>query len=181
MASLLLTTCVLVVPAMAQQQHPDDHKGLHHWEIPSKDPDRVILTFHGDPATSRAVTWRTDKSITEAVAQIAEATVNSGFVDSANSVNAVTESFDLGQYKGNSSLVVNYHSAIFEGLKPNTLYVYRVGDGDSYWSEWIQFRTAKPDYAPTQFVYFGDAQNDVLEHWSRVIRMAYQTAPIPIL
>ena len=51
----------------------EDHDGLRHWEIPSKDPDRIILTFHGDPSTSRAVTWRTDKTITKAVAQIAEA------------------------------------------------------------------------------------------------------------
>jgi 3',5'-cyclic AMP phosphodiesterase CpdA len=55
--------------------------------------------------------------------------------------------------------------------------VYRVGDGSKHWSEWIQFRTAKSTYAPIQFVYFGDAQNDILDHWSRVIRMAYQTAP----
>ena len=161
------------VPMIAQ----DHHHGLHHWETPSKDPDRVILTFHGDPATKRAVTWRTDKSISNAVAQIAEATVNSKFTEKAKTLNAVTEPFDLGQYKGNTSLLVHYHSVIFEGLKPNTLYAYRVGDGDKYWSEWIQFRTAKTEYSPTQFVYFGDAQNDVLAHWSRVIRMAYQTAP----
>ena len=49
----------------------DEHDGLRHWEIPSKDPDRIILTFHGDPSTSRAVTWRTDKTVTKAVAQIA--------------------------------------------------------------------------------------------------------------
>ena len=155
----------------------DSHKGLHHWEIPSMDPDRIILTFHGDPSTSRAVTWRTDKSITKAVAQIAEAKVNSKFTDDAVSVAAATEAFDLGQYKGNSALVVHYHGAKFKNLKPNTQYVYRVGDGSKHWSEWIQFRTAKSSYAPTQFVYFGDAQNDVLDHWSRVIRMAYQTAP----
>jgi 3',5'-cyclic AMP phosphodiesterase CpdA len=155
----------------------DSQKGLHHWEIPSMDPDRIILTFHGDPSTSRAVTWRTDKSIKNAFAQIAEAKVNSKFTDDVDSVDAVTEAFDLGQYKGNSALVVHYHGAKFKNLKPNTQYVYRVGDGSKYWSEWIQFRTAKSSYAPTQFVYFGDAQNDVLDHWSRVIRMAYQTAP----
>ncbi|MEM8927789.1 MAG: FN3 domain-containing metallophosphoesterase family protein [Bacteroidota bacterium] len=175
--SLLLMACLVAKPMMAQHSHQNDHEGLHHWEIPSKDPDRVLLTFHGDPATKRAVTWRTDKSITSAVAQIAKATVNSGFADNAVTVNAITEPFDLGQYKSNSSLMVNYHSVLFEGLKPNTLYAYRVGDGDAHWSEWIQFQTAKTDYAPTQFVYFGDAQNDVLAHWSRVIRMAYQTAP----
>ncbi|MEC7799845.1 MAG: fibronectin type III domain-containing protein [Verrucomicrobiota bacterium] len=155
----------------------EGHDGLRHWEIPSKDPDRIILTFHGDPSTSRAVTWRTDKTIIKSVAQIVEATVNSKFTSDAVKVVAVTEPFDLGQYKGNSSLLVHYHSVQFQDLKPDTLYVYRVGDGSKNWSEWIQFRTAKSTYAPIQFVYFGDAQNDILDHWSRVIRMAYQTAP----
>ena len=57
-----------------------DHEGLHHWEVPSKNPDRIILTFFGNPATSRAVTWRTDSSIKNGVAQIAEATENSNFI-----------------------------------------------------------------------------------------------------
>ena len=172
---IVIFTGLITVPISAQHQH--DSNGLHHWEIPSKDPDRIILTFHGDPATSRAATWRTDTTITKAVAQIAEATVNSNFTLNALTKNAETEQFDLGLYKGNTSLVVHYHSIVFDGLKPDKLYAYRVGDGDEYWSEWIQFRTAKLDYSPTQFVYFGDAQNDVLAHWSRVIRMAYETAP----
>lgn len=155
----------------------DDSAALRNWEIPGKHPDRIILTFHGDPATSRAVTWRTDASIIQAVAQIAEATVNSRFTDSAVSKDAVTELLDLGQHKKNPSLTVHYHSAIFEGLKPDTLYAYRVGDGDTHWSEWLQFRTAKNGYAPTRFVYFGDVQTQILAHGSRMVRMAYQTAP----
>lgn len=157
--------------------HSHAHEGLRHWEIPSQDPDRIILTFNGDPATSRAVTWRTDTTVTKAVAQIAIATENSGFEDEAKTLQAKTEEFDLGRYKSNASLNVHYHSVNFEGLEADKLYAYRVGDGDEYWSEWIQFKTAKEAYAPTTFVYFGDAQNDVLSHWSRVIRMAYQTAP----
>ena len=102
---------------------------LHHWEIPSKDPDRIILTFHGDPATSRAVTWRTDNTIQNAVAEIAEAQANSKFEAEAIRFNAKTESFDLGAYKNNASLTVHYHSVTFKGLKPDKLYVYRVGDG----------------------------------------------------
>ena len=154
-----------------------DHSGLHHWEIPSKNPDRIILTFHEDPSESRAVTWRTDTTIKNAYAEIAEATVNSNFVTNSKKYMAKTETFDLGLYKGNKSLKVHYHSVAFNHLKPNKIYVYRVGDGKSHWSEWIQFKTAKNEYAPTKFVYFGDAQNDVLSHWSRVIRMAYQNAP----
>ena len=155
----------------------DSHDGLRHWEIPSKDPDRIILTFHGDPSTSRAVTWRTDNSITKAKAEIAEIQDNSKFQESAVSFDAVTEPFDLGEHKSNKSLTVHNHSVVFKELKPDTNYLYRVGDGQKYWSEWIQFKTAKPGYGKSQFVYFGDAQNDVLNHWSRVIRMAYKTAP----
>ena len=73
----------------------EDHDGLRHWEIPSKDPDRIILTFHGDPSTSRAVTWRTDKTITKAVAQIAEAKVNSKFAGDSKTVDADTEIYKL--------------------------------------------------------------------------------------
>ena len=170
---LSFISCLLFFSVVAQHHHHN----LHHWEIPSQDPDRLMLTFHGNPATSRAITWRTDTTITKAVAQIAKATVNSKFTDSATTIDAKTEQFDLGLYKSNASTMVHYHSAIFEGLLPDTQYVYRVGNGKDHWSEWIQFRTAKTGYAPTQFVYFGDAQNDVLAHWSRVIRMAYQTAP----
>ncbi|MDG1398188.1 MAG: metallophosphoesterase family protein [Polaribacter sp.] len=173
----LVCIACLISNAIIAQHHSHTLEGLHHWEIPSKDPDRLMLTFHGNPATNRAITWRTDTTVVKAVAQIAEATVNSKFENSAITFNAITEEFNLGLYKGNAPLQVHYHSVIFNNLKPHTLYVYRVGDGKEHWSEWIQFRTAKTDYAPTEFVYFGDAQNDVLSHWSRVIRMAYQTAP----
>ena len=156
--------------------HQDHYVGLHHWEIPSKDPDRIILTFNGDPSSSRAVTWRTDSSVNKSVAQIAISGVNSSFSKNAKTYNASTEKFDVGLYKSNNSYVVHYHSVVFEKLEPNSLYAYRVGDGTN-WSEWIQFSTANANYSPTQFVYFGDAQNDVLSHWSRVIRKAYQTAP----
>ena len=156
--------------------HSHQKDGLHHWEIPSKDPDRIILTFNGNPSTKRAVTWRTDSSVKKAEAQIAVAGINSDFVKEASTYTANTEEFDLGLYKSNKSLIENYHSVVFENLKPNTLYAYRVGFAEN-WSEWIQFKTANDTYSPTQFVYFGDAQNDILNHWSRVIRMAYKTAP----
>ena len=132
--------------------HHHKHDGLHHWEIPSKDPDRIILTFNGDPSTKRAVTWRTDSSVKQAQAQISIAGTNSKFVSQSTTYNALTEEFDLGLYKSNNSLVVNYHSVVFENLNPNTLYAYRVGQGDN-WSEWIQFKTANNIYSPTQFVY----------------------------
>ena len=104
--------CTITVSAVAH----DSHDGLRHWEIPSKDPDRIILTFYGDPSTSRAVTWRTDNSITKAKAEIAEIQDNSKFQESAVSFDAVTEPFDLGEHKGNKSLTVHNHSVVFLSL-----------------------------------------------------------------
>ena len=154
-----------------------DFAGLKHWEIPSKNPDRIILTFYGDPTSSRAVTWRTNTEIENGVAQISEATVNANMEYKPKTYKASVEKLKLGQYMMNNSFSVNYHSVIFKELKQNTLYAYRVGDGDKYWSEWIHFKTAKKEYSKTEFVFFGDSQNRLLSHWSRVIRMAYQTAP----
>lgn len=132
-------------------------------------PDRIVLTWRGDPATSQAVTWRTDPSIRRGVAELALAKDN-GRALQATAVNATTTAFtsDLGE--------AHYHSAEFTGLQPDTLYAYRVGDGAN-WSEWFHFRTASRDAKQFSFVYFGDAQNDLKTHWSRVFREAFREAP----
>ena len=149
---------------------------LHHWEIASPDPDRIFLSFCGDPATSRAVTWRTDPGVETATAQIAPATADPKFSDAAITLKANTEKVELNLHPGNAQGTVHYHSVVFNDLQPDTLYAYRVGSEEN-WSEWIQFRTANKAPEPFSFVYFGDAQNDNLSKWSRVIRMSYQIAP----
>ena len=165
---LLLILVSLSAPLVAHPNH-----NLRHWEQASPDPDRIILTWTGDPSTSQAVTWRTDESVVEAFAEIAPALPIARFDQGARQLPARTEKLTLPD-GGKSS--VHYHSAEFTNLKPGTLYAYRVGSGDR-WSEWIQFRTATPKPAKFSFLYFGDSQNSVLSHWSRVIRAAYRKAP----
>lgn len=153
-----------------------DTSGARHWEIASPDPDRIFLTFHGDPATSRAVTWRTDESVKQAYAEIAPATPGPGFQNAAKRYDATTEPLTMEKNSKAADSVTHYHSVVFEELEPDTLYAYRVGNGER-WSAWIQFRTASDKAEPFRFLYFGDAQNDVHSRWSRVIRMAHRTAP----
>lgn len=159
-----------------KHSHSNHHHYGNHWEIPSQNPDRIILTFYGNPSSQRAVTWRTDSTIEYAVAQISIAGKNSKFEINAKTYRAKTEELKIGDYHKNKDVIVHYHSVIFENLIPETLYAYRVGNG-KIWSEWIHFKTSSNDFKPTEFVYFGDAQNNILSHWSRVIRMAYQKAP----
>ncbi|MCC6539022.1 MAG: metallophosphoesterase family protein, partial [Bryobacterales bacterium] len=128
-------------------------------------PDRIILNWAGDPATTAAVTWRTDATVDKAVAQIAVAEDGPGFVKKAKTISATTETG-----------AENYHSLQFTALQPDTQYVYRVGDGAN-WSDWNQFRTAAAGPAPLEFIYVGDAQNDIYSLWSRLIRNGYSEAP----
>ena len=131
-------------------------------------PDRIVLTWAGDPATSQAVTWRTDTSVQIGLAQLALAGDNSAL--KGTNFLGRTELFT------NDLTEARCHSVQFTNLTPDTLYAYRVGDGLN-WSEWFQFRTAKVRPAPFTFVYFGDAQNDIRTHWSRVFREAFRDAP----
>ena len=44
--------------------------------LPSPIPDRVVLTWNDDPATTQSVNWRTDISVKKGFAQIAIANAN---------------------------------------------------------------------------------------------------------
>ena len=133
-------------------------------------PDRIILTWSGDPATTAAVTWRTDTTVASGVAQIAAAEDGPKFVPKAVKVGAETERLDA------ATGAAHVHAVKFTGLQPDSQYVYRVGDGAN-WSDWNQFRTAKAGPAPVEFIYVGDAQNDIYSLWSRLIRNGYSEAP----
>jgi phosphodiesterase/alkaline phosphatase D-like protein len=134
-----------------------------------------VLSHAADPSSSLSVTWRTDSTVTGAKAQVALATGGPSFYTQARTVEAETQ--DLHAHKVTGEHVsANYHSVTFEGLMADTLYAYRVGDGER-WSEWFHARTASAEPEPFSFVYVGDAQNNVRSHWSRLIRQAYTDAP----
>ncbi len=137
---------------------------------PKKIPDRIVLTWSGDPTTTASITWRTDTSITQAEGQIAEANASANFTTWARSETARIE-----KWKRNR-LVAHFHSVTFQNLKPNTLYAYRVGS-DKIWSSWYQFRTASAEPDKFTFIYLGDAQNNLLSLWARTIRTAVLDAP----
>lgn len=137
---------------------------------PSPVPDRIVLSWSKDPATSQSVTWRTDTTIIEAWAEIALADASPDFVQDTKDKKAKTE---LLVTKDNKA---HYHSVTFGHLIPDKLYAYRVGSEDG-WSEWFHFKTAKQVEAPFSFAYFGDAQNLLKSFWSRCVRQAYSTMP----
>jgi hypothetical protein len=133
-------------------------------------PDRIILTWTGDPAHSQAVTWRTAPNTYKAQAQYVKAANGNLGSKNVQQVAGKTTPFesDLG--------LAHYHTARFENLLPDTKYMYRVGDGTN-WSEWFQFQTASTRQDPFSFLYVGDAQVFIKEHWSRLVRQGFMAAP----
>lgn len=129
-------------------------------------PDRIMLTMPGNPGNERAVTWRTSTNVKHSIGQITEASVSPFFEEKIRTIEGTSTYW----MEGDSTALG--HQVIFSELKPETIYTYRVGDGEN-WSEWFQFTTSSNEVKPFNFIYLGDFQNDIKEHCSRVIRKAY--------
>ena len=169
MPACLLAAALVAMPTLAQERDRPAPTAPETYR-PTVFPDRIILTFAGDPAHSQAVTWRTDASVTKAQAQIALADHGPQFEPQAKSVPAETTTLVT------EAGTAQNHTVVFVGLTPQTKYLYRVGDG-THWSEWIAFQTASAEAAPFKFLYVGDAQNSIKSHWSHVIRAAFANTP----
>jgi 3',5'-cyclic AMP phosphodiesterase CpdA len=137
---------------------------------PTVYPDRIMLTIPGDPATSRAVSWRTVYEDTVSIGEIA-------LMDAAPTLeeNKVTVTGTFSPWEKGSQAAMG-HKVIFENLKPDTKYAYRVGDYEN-WSEWFQFKTSSDKAEPFSFLYLGDVQNDIKSYGSRILRQSYTHFP----
>lgn len=163
----------LIAQEQVHHYHPPAYTS--EWSAPTVHPDRIVLNLTEDPSNSMNVAWRTSTDTSTAYAEIAIATAAPKFWRNAVRYKANTETVDFSNIPG-AEVISNYHSVNFLNLEANTTYGYRVGDGD-HWSEWIHFKTATKNEAPFSFLYVGDAQNYVLELWSRLIRQGYKSNP----
>lgn len=137
--------------------------------IPSSRPERIILNISEDPATSVALTWRTDTTVSETIARISPNLPSIFLADSAITVKGTWQDISA------DGVTARFHSVIFSGLTPGTTYAYNVGSGANA-SEWFTFKTAKAEAAPFTFLWLGDSQGPI-SLYARVIRQAYRTTP----
>jgi hypothetical protein len=133
-------------------------------------PERIILNLTADPQHEMAITWRQAANSPTGRVQYAVSEAGPDFQTRTTEVAAKSETLTL-DVQEQAGFQATYNSVVLKGLKPSTRYVYRVGDG-THWSEWFQFSTAGKPGEKFSFIYLGDAQNNVLEHWSRVLREA---------
>jgi 3',5'-cyclic AMP phosphodiesterase CpdA len=145
--------------------------GLAQQDPQLRDPERIFLNLTDRPSTSIAITWRTAAPSANPCVEYAEATDGIQFLKLTRKHPSKREEFETDKKKR-----VFQYSAVVDGLKQSTTYVYRVG-ADSVWSEWNQFSTGADNAVPFSFVWMGDPQDDIKEHVSRSFRQAYKIAP----
>lgn len=132
-------------------------------------PDRILLSWVADPATSVAVTWRCRVGAGQGKVQVAKSTKGPDLERHIREVIAIKEKSTIADWPA------NYYSVNINGLEPETTYAYRVGN-DRQWSEWNYLTTASQASKPFCFIFMGDIQDDIRNMWSRVIRKAYSDA-----
>lgn len=124
-----------------------------------------------DPSSIQRVVWRTSVDWPVAVAQIAPQTGSPDLVSRARCGTVLSREYD------DYGIRKIYHEATFDGLKPATEYLYRIGDGGKCWSEWFRFRTAEAGEARFSMIYMADVQEGTLDQYPRVVERASAICP----
>src|SRR5690606_5682770 len=113
--AVLLVGILFGVPVHAQTG-PTPEAVLDNHFSPTPVPDRIALTLNGDPATSVAVSWRTDPSVTSPIVQVAVATPAPELEDLARTIPATTQVLET------ENGIAHHHTATLTDLQPETLY-----------------------------------------------------------
>lgn len=166
--STLLLGALLLAAPIAAQDAPEPPL-----TPPTVTPERIVLNLAADPAHAMAVTWRSAPGL-QGFVELAEAGDGPDFVKSATRLPAQDDDATIA-VRETPTLHAAYHSLTMTGLKPDTVYAYRVGNG-THWSEWLQFRTAAVTPRPFRFLFLGDMQNQILSEASRTLRMGLRMA-----
>lgn len=129
-------------------------------------PERVVLTPAQDPSTSQAFTWRTGGDVAGGAIHIRAVGATEWRVEDARA-NEVLSS---------SGMATRTHSVTVDGLTAATEYEYYVGT-EGFASETYRFTTAGAPGDDFTFIYFGDAQNELTDKWTPVVKAAYDRYP----
>ncbi|MDZ7797920.1 MAG: metallophosphoesterase family protein [Candidatus Marinimicrobia bacterium] len=137
------------------------------------EPKRIILNPGEESETAMAVTFRFYEQVPTGKIQYLPNAPDVKLQDRAKTLNVLPDIVYTDMTKTEKHFVC---SALLEGLKEDTEYAYRVGDGKD-WSPWYTFRTAKKGFHEFTMVYLGDTQWGFMTYLPRIYSAAMRTAP----
>lgn len=134
-------------------------------------PAQVVLTWNDDPATTKAVQWRTDTSVEDGVVQYRVHGSEDAWSETTARATLIEDTFLA------NDRFCHRHEATLTNLSPATIYEYRVGSpSNGLWSTLGAFRTGPADAdAPVSFITFGDTHQR--EEWAEMMHGALARHP----
>jgi 3',5'-cyclic AMP phosphodiesterase CpdA len=182
-----LAEAVLIQPA-----HGARHSTLlatgRTWKthvVSSRFADQVAIAYGSDASRELVWTWRTSPEVTATAIRVARL---SNRVESEPLTNDPESEPGLFRIvKGESAAVevrnllndpsIRRHRVAVNGLEPNTVYRYSLGDGSpEHWRPSQTVKTAPDSSRGARFLYLGDAQTG-LGNWGRLLGAAYRRHP----
>lgn len=126
----------------------------------------LTLTWTGDAKTTQTITWQTDVDSDSNCVQYSEADTPDVEISSVNVIKAKTSSFTTNED------TVSLHTVTLAHLKPDTRYVYRIGNGE----QWVRDGMFKTEGLKSEFKFllFGDSQSANYDVWKTTFHNAYQ-------
>lgn len=156
----------------------------------TKTPDHITLTWSNDPKTTQTITWRTSTNVKSGVVQVLKLDTKQKNITTQKALNdlfnknkklirqvkALASKFDTTYPVTDPSKgTENIFTSTVTGLTPGSMYIYRVGDGTSGWSNINTFKTEAAKTDAFKFLVFGDSQDSTATYktWHTTVTNAY--------
>lgn len=132
-------------------------------------PDQIMLTWSDNPRTTQTIQWRTRIDVPDGAVRWREK-------DGTTTGTAAAEVTRIQDRMLANDRYVHRHTAVLQGLKPGTAYLYAAGSPTAnVWSEEAEFRTAPAENGPVTFFVTGDTHQK--ETWGAMMDRAMDRHP----
>ena len=133
---------------------------------PSAVPDRILLTWSGDPMSTRDVTWQGDTLTPKGFLQIKSNTT-------PRDTTLYTSEARIIRTSGGAS---SFFRVGIKNLVAGETYHYRVANG-AHWSNWYQFKISNSPDSAYSFIFIGDVQDSIKGRSGELFHRAYASQP----
>ena len=131
-------------------------------------PDQIMLTWSGDPATSIDIQWRTSTSV-------AVGRVKYWVSGTADTLISVANLKLMEDRLLQNDRYVHRFTAILDHLQSGVSYSYQVGSKQGVWSDTASFHTEASGDDGFSFIWFGDTHKS--QKWGELIQESFQKFP----